>query len=372
VLSLWSPRFDQYHRANLIRDFGTRGGPWRGGVHDPSHPLRRTPYDTELKVAATMLQLSTMSSGQFRSVGTRIGKSHSAARDPAGGYWLRIGKREVRLDARETLIGRDESCHIVVNGPLVSRQHARIVLEGVELTIEDLGSANGTFVNRARIHGRMPLRPGDSIFVGCEIEVLRTGCDSLVENASPEEEEDEDRKTPLSGVSVVGRVALSQRQSDALGVATERGERRTTFDVTTLESAGRLADRMFALGRVDAGRQILAEPLLEIVGATRSGRSHDSQLVDAVGRCAMRLAQETLDGKWVNLAIEIHLAVARPLRAVTLQQLLAIRAKISVVDDALIARYYERLRSRRDTLDSTDRVLCEQIAALVPRLDENQ
>lgn len=311
-----------------------------------------------------------MSSGQFRSAGIPVGKSHSDAGGSVSPYCLRIGKREVRLDAGETLIGRDEGCHIVVNGNLVSRQHARITLEGLELNIEDLGSANGTFVNGARVHGQTPLWPGDILFVGCEIEVLGTGGETALENASSEE--DAVCETPLSGVSVVGNVALSQRRSDALGVPTERGERRTTSDLATLESAGRLADRMFALGRMDAGRQILAEPLVEIMEAARRGGSPDSQLVDAVGRYAVKLAHETLDGKWVNLAIEIHLAVARPLRAATLQQLLALRAKISAVDEALVARYYERLRSRRDALDPVDRLLSEQIAALVPRLDENQ
>ena len=44
-------------------------------------------------------------------------------------------------------IGRDRSCQIRLNDSTVSRHHARIVRHGNTLTIEDLGSNNGTFVN---------------------------------------------------------------------------------------------------------------------------------------------------------------------------------------------------------------------------------
>ena len=44
-------------------------------------------------------------------------------------------------------IGRDSSCQIRLNDSTVSRHHARITLNGDTLTIEDLDSNNGTFLN---------------------------------------------------------------------------------------------------------------------------------------------------------------------------------------------------------------------------------
>jgi len=48
----------------------------------------------------------------------------------------------------------------------VSRHHARIVIEGVSVHIEDLGSKNGTFVGDRRVEAGTLLRHGDAIRLG--------------------------------------------------------------------------------------------------------------------------------------------------------------------------------------------------------------
>src|SRR6187551_2652143 len=106
-----------------------------------------------------------MSSGSYRGVDPQWG----ADAEPMANYWIRMGQREFPLGQGETVIGRGNDCSIVVSESLVSRRHARIVLDGGRPYIEDLGSANGTFVNQARLHGRALLFPGDHVFVGtCE------------------------------------------------------------------------------------------------------------------------------------------------------------------------------------------------------------
>ena len=48
----------------------------------------------------------------------------------------------------------------------VSRHHAKLVRAGGQLMLEDLGSLNGTYVNRVLIDGRAQLRHGDEIQIG--------------------------------------------------------------------------------------------------------------------------------------------------------------------------------------------------------------
>jgi predicted component of type VI protein secretion system len=62
-------------------------------------------------------------------------------------------------------IGR-EGADITLDDDQVSRSHARVSVDGATITIEDLGSTNGTFVNGAKIEAATPLSPGDTVRIG--------------------------------------------------------------------------------------------------------------------------------------------------------------------------------------------------------------
>jgi len=65
------------------------------------------------------------------------------------------------------MVGRDRTCAIVLSHPAVSRRHARITLSGSTCVLEDLKSANGTYVNNTRVE-RTQLRPGDVVRFGAD------------------------------------------------------------------------------------------------------------------------------------------------------------------------------------------------------------
>lgn len=64
------------------------------------------------------------------------------------------------------VVGRDETCDIVLPSKRVSRRHARFFTNGERLHVEDLGSQNGVFVGGARLAGTSEVRPGPAIEVG--------------------------------------------------------------------------------------------------------------------------------------------------------------------------------------------------------------
>src|SRR5438876_6083539 len=71
-------------------------------------------------------------------------------------------------------IGRSPKNSIVLDSPKVSRRHAIInVQNGGEFWLIDLGSSNGTFVNKRRIHQPLRLSDYDQIVIGDSIFTFR-------------------------------------------------------------------------------------------------------------------------------------------------------------------------------------------------------
>ena len=70
--------------------------------------------------------------------------------------------------AGELVIGRSTDLDMVLIEDMVSRKHARITLAPDQITIADLGSTNGTFVNGEKVR-RALLKEGDRILIGTSI-----------------------------------------------------------------------------------------------------------------------------------------------------------------------------------------------------------
>ena len=68
--------------------------------------------------------------------------------------------------ADELTIGRAAGCQIPLDDSYASQLHARLFRRNSELLVEDLGSTNGTFLNRKRVDSAVPIRKGDRLQVG--------------------------------------------------------------------------------------------------------------------------------------------------------------------------------------------------------------
>jgi len=87
------------------------------------------------------------------------------------------GKR-IFLEQADLIIGRDETCDLVIAERQVSRQHARIRHEGGRHLLEDLGSKNGTFVNGQELEGPYALQDGDEIQIALCCKLTYVGVDA--------------------------------------------------------------------------------------------------------------------------------------------------------------------------------------------------
>ncbi len=70
------------------------------------------------------------------------------------------------------VLGRSRECHIVFEDSTVSKEHARLRVDGQSVFIEDLHSTNGTLVNGKAIDGPTQLRLGDRIALGPNVIVF--------------------------------------------------------------------------------------------------------------------------------------------------------------------------------------------------------
>ncbi|CAN5712159.1 FHA domain-containing protein [soil metagenome] len=73
----------------------------------------------------------------------------------------------------ELLIGRADRCHLVLDDTYVSQMHARIFSKNGTHMVEDLGSTNGTYLNRRRITSPVELQRGDQVKIGKTVMEMR-------------------------------------------------------------------------------------------------------------------------------------------------------------------------------------------------------
>lgn len=80
---------------------------------------------------------------------------------------------------KQIVIGRSSELDMVLVEDMVSRKHAKIMIANGAITIEDLGSTNGTFVNGEKVK-QARLKEGDRILIGTSIlKLIQQGADSV-------------------------------------------------------------------------------------------------------------------------------------------------------------------------------------------------
>ena len=140
-----------------------------------------------------------------------IGVTAFIARDGA------LEGQRFELDGDRT-IGR-EGADITLDDDQVSRSHARVSVAGATITIEDLGSTNGTFVNGAKIEAPTTLAPGDTVRIGATTFALEA-------EAEAEPEPEPMPAMPEPAVTVAREAAPAQPAPEP--APAPRGSRRRT------------------------------------------------------------------------------------------------------------------------------------------------
>lgn len=115
----------------------------RAAIGDDDHSVVRTVYGFGFAFAAEQIDES--------------------ARSP---FALLVGEALYPLHSGTNVVGRSVDVDVGIFDPSISRRHSRIVVTDTDLTIEDAGSRNGTFIDRERITGTVRVSPGDVVRFG--------------------------------------------------------------------------------------------------------------------------------------------------------------------------------------------------------------
>jgi hypothetical protein len=106
-------------------------------------------------------------------------------------------------------IGRSKDNEIILADPSVSKQHAQLLIYALDnVGIVDLGSTNGTFVNRKRVQGYTQLKQGDVVHLGDSLLTWRTYVQEFA-GTMPATQPAEPAPSPLT-------TGASQRQTASL------------------------------------------------------------------------------------------------------------------------------------------------------------
>ena len=268
-------------------------------------------------------------------------------------FRLRYLQHDLELNEGTFAVGRNASCQLSLDDPLVSRRHAIFELQGGGVTIEDLNSRNGVIVNGHRIEAKVNLNVGDRILIGSqELTLLaaREGANvtggGLGKMTLPKMKV----STPSSGFPPV------QIESDPEPSMVRRADQ--------FKLLSGVAEKALAMGKAGEAERLLASALADVIEATRAGRPLPPTLVDQAAKFSAKLATATGKGGWADYVIELYAAQKRPCPAHVIDELYNAMRKVTAVDLNRLRGYVAMLRQMLPRYGPAERFLFQRLEGL--------
>ena len=231
---------------------------------------------------------------------------------------LRTGGREHRLERLETTIGRSGLCDIQVSSPLVSRRHARVTVGERGVSIEDLGSRNGVYVNAERAVGSVFLKLGDRLGIGDETLVLL--------ELDERDESHEDRAAQALSTMHAARPDRERGADDDPSQATRNAD--------VFQLLGHVVDKALALGRGDEAEQVIGTHLQAALAQARSERGLSPDVARTAAGYAVKLAGATGKASWLDYATRLYHALDLVLPLALVDEMYVLLRRIRGIGEA--------------------------------------
>jgi pSer/pThr/pTyr-binding forkhead associated (FHA) protein len=241
------------------------------------------------------------------------------------GFVLRYGQVAFALEGR-MIAGRAPECDLYLDAVSVSRKHAAFTVGDQTVTVEDLGSKNGVYVNGTRLVEAVQLRIGDRVVIGSAVMVLGLG----------------ERRASSAERRMVTTVP-THRSDEAFPIFLDACARAI--------AAGKIVE-------ASAGLVHLWTVLMEAC-AEPEDDPIDPQVVGATSAFLLDLAERTAEGVWIDRMFDLRRAAGQPVDPVTLRRAIQVLGKVEGEVGEGIRRYMAWMQSR--PLSVADRIVLRRL-----------
>lgn len=271
-------------------------------------------------------------------------------------YRLRYQAHDFELPEGAFVIGRSGECQLSLDDPLVSRKHASLNVRAEGVSVQDLESRNGVYVNGTRISGSRDLTDGDRITIGSQ-EMLLYGGDELNNDGLGI---DFRRATQTLGAMALNEMRKIADEPTEFGMGGDGGSK----GFQSLRLLTSLADKALGLGRADEAERILQAILLDMLQRARANVPLELPAAELAARYAAKLAGATGKASWVNYAFDLYSIARKPLPAPVIDELFVVVRKVKAPDLGPLRAYLEELRHLSPSFGPAERFLVSRIEGL--------
>ncbi|MEO0325561.1 MAG: FHA domain-containing protein [Myxococcota bacterium] len=219
-------------------------------------------------------------------------------------YRLRFLLQEFDLSGPEVTIGRSPDCHITIEDPLVSRRHARILIDADGARVEDPGSRNGVRVNGKRIQRVHTLSDGDR---------LRIGTQELVFSIAQPDARRHAKTTGFMHVCHACSTPFPEQSPTCPHCGAPRREEDTISGLLveptrswTFQLLGEVIERALGQRRAAEAERILRRAAREVDERLAQGERLDGAQVALITSFALKLAGLLGGVEWIQWGLNVH------------------------------------------------------------------
>jgi len=229
---------------------------------------------------------------------------------------------------------------------MVSRRHAELAVTDDSVTVHDLGSVNGIYVNSERVREVRRLHDGDRLQVGQREFTLK----SLVRDSVP---------------SSPDRLTAETLHGSALPMPSPPPSNEDTTHIgDVFQVLGSVADKVLALERGDEAERILSGVLHNVLKEVREGRVVESATAEQAAMYAVRIAGATGRASWLDYAVELYAALGRVMPAPIVDKLYDVVRRARGMNVSALRAYVAALQGGALALRPAERFVVQRLEGL--------